>query len=123
MFSNAFSSTTDQYILPKIAERDLRRFANLRSTSSKLGVRIPLDEVPLSTHTCLQFSHTSLVSFDFFLFIYLFFLSVPLQIRVSCPVSAIVKQRKVQGRECYEVFWHNIDGLKTSIVPADLIER
>ncbi|XP_008778572.2 single-strand DNA endonuclease 1 [Phoenix dactylifera] len=81
------SDKTDQYILPKIAERDLRRFANLRSTSSKLGVRIPLDEIP-----------------------------------VSCPVSAIVKQRKVQGRECYEVSWHNIDGLKTSIVPADLIE-
>ncbi|XP_010940441.2 single-strand DNA endonuclease 1 isoform X1 [Elaeis guineensis] len=78
---------TDQYILPKIAERDLRRFANLRSTSSKLGIRIPLDEIP-----------------------------------VPCPVSAIVKQRKVQGRECYEVSWHNIDGLKTSIVPVDLIE-
>lgn len=36
---------SDEYILPKIAERELRRFANLRSTSSKLGVRLPLDKV------------------------------------------------------------------------------
>ncbi|KAI8564779.1 hypothetical protein RHMOL_Rhmol03G0208700 [Rhododendron molle] len=38
---------TDEYILPKIAERDLRRFANLRSASSKLGVRLPLDKMPV----------------------------------------------------------------------------
>ncbi|CAM8909028.1 unnamed protein product [Rhodiola kirilowii] len=38
---------TDEYILPKIAERDLRRLANLRSTSSKLGVLIPLHEMPV----------------------------------------------------------------------------
>lgn len=37
--------TSDEYILPKIAERDLRRFANLRHTSSHLGVELPLDKV------------------------------------------------------------------------------
>ncbi|KAJ4843189.1 hypothetical protein Tsubulata_008106 [Turnera subulata] len=79
---------TDEYILPKIAERDLRRFANLRSTSSGLGVNASLYEVP-----------------------------------VKCPVSGIVKPRKVQGRECYEVLWEGIDGLTTAIVPADLMER
>ncbi|KAF8380285.1 hypothetical protein HHK36_027767 [Tetracentron sinense] len=78
---------TDEYILPKIAERDLRRFANLRSISSELGVRLPLHEMP-----------------------------------VSCPISAIIKHRKIQGRECFEVAWEELDGLKTSIVPADLIE-
>ncbi|KAG8638417.1 hypothetical protein MANES_14G026700v8 [Manihot esculenta] len=79
---------TDEYILPKIAERDLRRFANLRSTSSEVGVNPPLCKMP-----------------------------------VKCPVSAIVKQRKVQGRECFEVLWEGVYGLETSIVPADLIER
>lgn len=78
---------TDEYILPKIAERDLRRFANLRSTSSELGVQLPLDEMP-----------------------------------VKCPVSGIVKQRKVQGEIHFEVSWEHMDGLGTSIVPADLIE-
>ncbi|KAK9103350.1 hypothetical protein Sjap_020604 [Stephania japonica] len=78
---------TDEYILPKIAERDLRRFANLRSSSSKLGLQVPLLEIP-----------------------------------VTCPVSAIVKPRKIQGRECFEVSWKNVDSLKSSIVPADLIE-
>ncbi|XP_073011434.1 single-strand DNA endonuclease 1 [Typha latifolia] len=78
---------TDQYILPKVAERDLRRFANLRATSSALGVRIPLHGIP-----------------------------------IPCPVSAILKQRKVQGRECYEVSWQCIDGLQSSVVPSDLIE-
>lgn len=38
---------TDEYVLPTIAERDLRRFANLRSTSSKLGAQIPLDKMPV----------------------------------------------------------------------------
>ncbi|XP_077241781.1 single-stranded DNA endonuclease family protein isoform X2 [Tasmannia lanceolata] len=78
---------TDEYILPKIAERDLRRFANLRFTSSELGVRIPCDKMP-----------------------------------VTCPVSAIIKNRRVQGRECFEVSWEEVDGLKTSVVPADLVE-
>ncbi|XP_058078117.1 single-strand DNA endonuclease 1 [Magnolia sinica] len=78
---------TDEYILPKIAERDLRRFANLRNTSQELGVRIPFCKIP-----------------------------------ATCPVSAIVKQRTVQGRECFEVAWEEVDGLKTSIVPADLVE-
>ncbi|XWS37824.1 hypothetical protein CRYUN_Cryun19dG0078400 [Craigia yunnanensis] len=78
---------TDEYILPKIAERDLRRFANLRSTSSQLGVNIPLKQVP-----------------------------------VKCPVSAIIKCRKVHGRECFEVSWEEFDGIKTSVVSADLIE-
>lgn len=35
----------DEYILPKIAERNLRRFANLRSTSSDLEVHLPISEV------------------------------------------------------------------------------
>lgn len=38
-------------------------------------------------------------------------------------MSAIIKRRKVQGKECFEVSWEEIDGLKTSIVPADLVER
>ncbi|CAL5364361.1 unnamed protein product [Camellia sinensis] len=79
---------TDEYILPKIAERDLRRFANLRSTSSELGLRLPLDKMP-----------------------------------VKCPVSGIIKQRKIQGQDCLEVSWEEMHGLNTSIVPADLIER
>ncbi|KAL7190939.1 hypothetical protein ACSBR2_023083 [Camellia fascicularis] len=58
---------SDEYILPKIAERDLRRFANLHSTSSKLGLRLPLDKMP-----------------------------------VKCPVSGIIKQRKIQGQDCLE---------------------
>lgn len=37
----------DEYILPKIAERDLRRFANLRLTSSEAGMNLPLHEVLL----------------------------------------------------------------------------
>lgn len=78
---------TDEYTLPKIAERDLRRLANLRSTSSELGVNLPLQKIP-----------------------------------VKCPVSGVVKQRKVQGTECFEVLWEGFDGLKTSIVPADLLE-
>ncbi|KAJ6761336.1 FLAP ENDONUCLEASE FAMILY MEMBER [Salix purpurea] len=78
---------TDEYTLPKIAERDLRRLANLRSTSSELGVDPPLQKIP-----------------------------------VKCPVSRVVKQRKVQGTECFEVLWEGYDGLQTSIVPADLLE-
>jgi hypothetical protein len=38
---------SDEYILPKIAERDLRRFCNLRSTSSDLGLKLPLHKVLL----------------------------------------------------------------------------
>ncbi|WVZ15823.1 hypothetical protein V8G54_013389 [Vigna mungo] len=38
------SKKTDGYILPSIAERDLRRFANLRLTSSKVGLDLPLHE-------------------------------------------------------------------------------
>ncbi|KAF9676304.1 hypothetical protein SADUNF_Sadunf09G0124900 [Salix dunnii] len=78
---------TDEYTLPKIAERDLRRLANLRSTSSELGVDPPLQKIP-----------------------------------VKCPVSRVVKQRKVQGTECFEVLWEGYDGLQTSIVPSDLLE-
>ncbi|XP_014515532.1 flap endonuclease GEN-like 2 [Vigna radiata var. radiata] len=81
------SEKTDGYILPSIAERDLRRFANLRLTSSKVGLDLPLHEIP-----------------------------------VKCPVSEIIKSRRVHGRECYEVSWEGMDGLETSIVPADLIE-
>ncbi|KAI3899461.1 hypothetical protein MKW92_026032 [Papaver armeniacum] len=78
---------TDEYILPKIGERDLRRFSNLRSTLSAVGVQVPLNEMP-----------------------------------VPCPISSIIKQRKVQGSDCFEVAWEHLDGLKTSVVPADLIE-
>uniref|UniRef100_A0A2P2K2K9 Flap endonuclease GEN-like 2 n=1 Tax=Rhizophora mucronata TaxID=61149 RepID=A0A2P2K2K9_RHIMU len=78
---------TDEYILPRIAERDLRRFANLRSTSAQLGVNPSPYEMP-----------------------------------VKCPVSEIIKTRKVQGRECFELLWEGLDGLKTCILPADLIE-
>ncbi|WJX71456.1 hypothetical protein P8452_55449 [Trifolium repens] len=81
------SERTDGYILPGIAERDLRRFANLRLTSSELGLNLPLHEIP-----------------------------------VKCPVSEIIKSRRAQGRECYEVSWEDMDGLETSIVLADLIE-
>ncbi|RCV29302.1 hypothetical protein SETIT_6G001900v2 [Setaria italica] len=38
---------TDEYILPKIAERELRRFSNLRSTSSDLGLKPSLNEIPV----------------------------------------------------------------------------
>ncbi|KAF9623949.1 hypothetical protein IFM89_006676 [Coptis chinensis] len=77
----------DEYILPKISERDLRRFAILRSTSSEFGVQLPLQEIP-----------------------------------VTCPISAIIKRRIVQGSKCFEVAWKEYDGLKSSVVPADLIE-
>lgn len=79
---------TDEYILPKIAERDLRRYANLRCTSSNLGVDVSMDEMP-----------------------------------VKCPISSIIKQRKLQGRDCFEVSWEEMHGLKASVVPADLVER
>ncbi|XAR66208.1 Spleen exonuclease [Bertholletia excelsa] len=78
---------TDEYILPKIAERDLWQFANLHCTSSELGVQLALDKMP-----------------------------------VKCPVSGIVKPRKVHGQECFEVSWEDMHGLNTSIVPADLIK-
>ncbi|XP_060203589.1 single-strand DNA endonuclease 1 [Lycium barbarum] len=79
---------TDEYILPKIAERELRRFANLRCTASQLGVQLPLDEMP-----------------------------------IKCPLSRIIKPRKVQGVDSFEVSWEEMDGLETSIVPADLVQR
>ncbi|CAH9137029.1 unnamed protein product [Cuscuta epithymum] len=41
---------TDEYILPKIAERELRRFSNLRSASSKVGLQVPLDMMPIKCH-------------------------------------------------------------------------
>ncbi|XP_021842362.2 single-strand DNA endonuclease 1 isoform X1 [Spinacia oleracea] len=79
---------TDEYILPRIAERELRKFANLRLSSSQLGVALPLHSMP-----------------------------------VKCPISEVVKHRKVQGRESFEVSWEDFDGLETSIVPADLVQR
>lgn len=77
---------TDEYILPKIAERDLRRYANLRSTSSELGLKLSMDEMP-----------------------------------VKCPISSILKQRKFQGMDYYEVSWEEMHELKSSAVPADLV--
>ncbi|XP_021730106.1 flap endonuclease GEN-like 2 [Chenopodium quinoa] len=38
---------TDEYILPRIAERELRKFANLRLSSSRLGAALPLDTMPV----------------------------------------------------------------------------
>ncbi|XP_024013688.1 flap endonuclease GEN-like 2 isoform X2 [Eutrema salsugineum] len=81
---------TDEYILPKIAERNLRRFAILQSRSVEVDVNLPFHK---------------------------------LQIPEKCPVSEIIKTRKVQGRECFEVSWNDLEGLETSIVPADLVER
>nr|GMC87386.1 flap endonuclease GEN-like 2 [Ipomoea batatas]GMD58555.1 flap endonuclease GEN-like 2 [Ipomoea batatas]GME12834.1 flap endonuclease GEN-like 2 [Ipomoea batatas] len=78
---------TDEYILPKVAERELRRFSNLRSASTKAGLQVSLDEMP-----------------------------------IKCPVSSIIKERKVQGRDSFEVSWDGVDGLETSIVPADLVQ-
>ncbi|KAL1531430.1 Single-strand DNA endonuclease 1 [Salvia divinorum] len=78
---------TDEYILPKIAERNLRRFANLRVTSSKLDLHPPINEMP-----------------------------------VKCPVSRIIKQRKIQGKDYFEVSWEGMDGVEASVVPADLVE-
>lgn len=42
---------------------------------------------------------------------------------VKCPISSILKQRKLQGKDCFEVSWEEMHGLKASTVPADLIER
>ncbi|KAH0903086.1 hypothetical protein HID58_042589 [Brassica napus] len=78
----------NEYILPKIAERKLRRYAILQSRSTEVGVNRPLHKVP-----------------------------------EKCPVSEIIKTRKVQGRECFEVSWNDLEGLEASIVPADLVER
>ncbi|MQM00063.1 hypothetical protein Taro_032792 [Colocasia esculenta] len=80
------SDKTDQYILPKIAERDLRNFANFRTISEELGVRISLQEMP-----------------------------------VACPAFTIMKQRKLQGRECFEISWQDFGRLVASTVPADLV--
>ncbi|KAJ0099996.1 hypothetical protein Patl1_20106 [Pistacia atlantica] len=41
---------------------------------------------------------------------------------VKCPVTAIIKPRKVQGTECFEVSWQESYGLKSSVVPAELIQ-
>ncbi|XP_044468953.1 single-strand DNA endonuclease 1 isoform X2 [Mangifera indica] len=79
------SEKTDEYILPKIAERDLRRFANLRTSSA--AVELPLHKMP-----------------------------------VKCPVTGIIKPRRVRGTECFEVSWEESYGLKSSVVPAELIE-
>lgn len=46
-----------------------------------------------------------------------------MQLPVKCPVASIVKQRKVLGRDYFEVSWDGMDGLETSVVPADLVER
>ncbi|CAD5325257.1 unnamed protein product [Arabidopsis thaliana] len=81
---------TDEYILPKVAERNLRRFANLQSRSTEVEVNLPLHKP---------------------------------QMPEKCPVSEIIKTRKVQGRECFEVSWNDLEGLESSIVPADLVER
>ncbi|KAL4191675.1 hypothetical protein AMTRI_Chr07g31080 [Amborella trichopoda] len=78
---------TDEYIVPKIAERDVRRLANLRSLSLALGVQAPYQHI-----------------------------------RVGYRIAAIVKPRKVQGKECFEVAWEGDPCLKTSVIPADLVK-
>jgi flap endonuclease GEN len=109
--------STDEYILPKIAERELRRFSNLRSTSSALGVKPMLNEVlvlhaqGISEVNNKQSSSTYQAE------------ASNLQIPVPCPVLAITKQRKVHGNEYYEVSWRNMYGLQASVVPGDLIRR
>ncbi|KAK9292587.1 hypothetical protein L1049_020561 [Liquidambar formosana] len=87
---------TDEYILPKIAERDLRRFANLRSTSSDLELQLPL-----RVSTVQKYLPTK---------------TLQSQMPVKCPISGIIKHRKVQGRECFEVSWEELDGLKVKVL-------
>ena len=76
---------SDEYILPKIAERNLRRFCNLRSTSSDLGLKLPLHKVLL------------FFSFFFFFFFYTNFLFINGLLKInyddrilfghSCPIN------------------------------------
>lgn len=42
---------------------------------------------------------------------------------IKCPIFEVLKRRRVQGREYFEVSWLEFDGLETSVVPADLVER
>lgn len=65
------SKVTDEYILPKVAERDLRRYANFRSTSSELGVQLPLHMIPVQCpvstiikHRIVQGRHCYEVSWE-----------------------------------------------------------
>ena len=55
-FPNYFlkNMPADEYILPKIAERELRRFSNLRSTSSDLGIKPSLNEVQVLLAECIS---------------------------------------------------------------------
>jgi hypothetical protein len=46
-----------------------------------------------------------------------------LQMPVKCPLARIIKHRRAQGRDCYEVSWENLDGIETSIVPSELVQR
>ncbi|TYH01345.1 hypothetical protein ES288_A09G051300v1 [Gossypium darwinii] len=45
------------------------------------------------------------------------------EVPVKCPVSAIIKRRKVHGRECFEVLWEELYRIKSSVVPSDLIKE
>ena len=55
--------SADEYILPKIAERELRRFSNLRSTSSDPGMKPSLNEVqPLLAECISDFLNWSFTS-------------------------------------------------------------
>lgn len=67
----------------------------------------------------MEYGYWPLESHYVYIYIFVFLLQVP----VNCPVSGIVKHRKVQGNDCYEVSWKNIDGLDSSVVPADLLRR
>ncbi|KAJ4806177.1 Flap endonuclease 1 [Rhynchospora pubera] len=121
MFFGWSPEKTDEYILPKIAERDLRRYGNLRCTSSALGVDsvlyfsvISLCEKFRKSRALYQKGCRTKQKANV--------LQNNMKIPVPCPVSAIVKPRKVQGEEYYEVSWLNIEGSKVSSVPAALIQ-
>ncbi|XP_031483845.1 single-strand DNA endonuclease 1 isoform X2 [Nymphaea colorata] len=77
---------TDEYILPKIAERDLRRLANLRAISYDLGIQAPMPRLP-----------------------------------VGYRVASILKHRKLNGVECFEVSWGGEPKVRPSIVPASVL--
>lgn len=46
-----------------------------------------------------------------------------LQMPIACPPFAIVKERRLLGRACFEVAWQGFDRPLTSTVPADLVKR
>ncbi|CAN6461784.1 unnamed protein product [Victoria cruziana] len=80
------SDKTDEYILAKIAERDLRRLANLRAISHDFGIQAPTPRLPVGYH-----------------------------------VASILKHRKLNGVECFEVSWGGEPKVGPTIVPASVL--